>query len=711
VPHDAPEALAYHWTQAEEWEKAAGYHRQVGDRARTVYAHAEAVDHYSQALKALERLPRPPDPARALELRLAREAAYAWQGERAAQAQELAALAALSVDLDAGKRAEVALRRAIYATATGDYPAAIAAARETIDIGAQHPAPLQPPSTHEAMAYLQWGKVLWHQGALGLARTQLEHALALAEEAQLSSVVADSRLSLGRVFLSQGDYAQARAHFTQALEFYGQTRDLRGQAEALENLGSASRIQGDYGEARTHFEQALRISSQIGDRQGESRALHRLGSVAINQGEHATAQSYLERALRIAGEIGDRQPQSNLLAALGALANRRCEYGTARAHLEHALEIGREIGDLRGEEIVLTNLGIVLYCLGDYEQATAYTEQAQQIALEIGDRRYQGWALHTLGRIAAQQGDYARARSCYEQAHQISHELGDQQLEGIVLSSLSLLAHQLGDDCAALEHAQQALRILEAIGEAVDTGYALTGLGHALAGLGRLDESADAYRQAVEVRRGLGQHSLATEPQAGLARIALARGEVALARSHVEEILRYLETGTLDGAEEAMRVYLTCYRVLDAAHDPRAGSLLSRAHDLLEERAAGSDDRSSLENAAVHREIMAAWQERQAAQRIYVRLPRSDAPLGRPLRDDEVVTVAWTVAAAEDETVAGKAARRHQRLLRLLREAQAQGAAPSHHHLAEALGVSQRTVERDMARLGEHPPTRGKMSA
>ena len=116
----------------------------------------------------------------------------------------------------------------------------------------------------------------------------------------------------------------------------------------------------------------------------------------------------------------------------------------------------------------------------------------------------------------------------------------------------------------------------------------------------------------------MGQHNLATEPQAGLARIALAWGDPALARSHVEAILSHLETGTLDGAEEAPRVYLTCYRVLEAAHDRRADDILTAAHDLIERRAVAAD-------LPAHREILAAWQERQASRRIVVRLPRSDA--------------------------------------------------------------------------------------
>ena len=78
------EALAYHWTGAEEWDKAAEYHHQAGDRARSVYANAEAVAHYTEALVALGRAPGPADPSFKYRLHLAREAVYDLLGGREA---------------------------------------------------------------------------------------------------------------------------------------------------------------------------------------------------------------------------------------------------------------------------------------------------------------------------------------------------------------------------------------------------------------------------------------------------------------------------------------------------------------------------------------------------------------------------------------------------------------------------------------------------
>src|SRR4029434_9693312 len=49
--------LAYHWLRAEEWERALTYTLEAAERARTLFARPEAINHYWQALDLLERLP------------------------------------------------------------------------------------------------------------------------------------------------------------------------------------------------------------------------------------------------------------------------------------------------------------------------------------------------------------------------------------------------------------------------------------------------------------------------------------------------------------------------------------------------------------------------------------------------------------------------------------------------------------------------------
>jgi hypothetical protein len=152
------------------------------------------------------------------------------------------------------------------------------------------------------------------------------------------------------------------------------------------------------------------------------------------------------------------------------------------------------------------------------------------------------------------------------------------------------------------------LQLAQNLGAQREQGYALTNLGHALTGLGRLVEAAEAYQQAILMRRALGVPSRVMEPLAGLARVALAQGDTSSALNYGEEILAYLETGSLAGTDAPFWIYLTCYRVLQAHQDSRAPVILQMAHRLLQARAATIGDerlrRSFLENVPAHRELV-----------------------------------------------------------------------------------------------------------
>ncbi len=105
-----------------------------------------------------------------------------------------------------------------------------------------------------------------------------------------------------------------------------------------------------------------------------------------------------------------------------------------------------------------------------------------------------------------------------------------------------------------------------------------------------------------------------------------------------------------------------------------------------------------------------------ASAGLSISLARADAPFGKPLTEVDRITVRWTVdAGTPDQALlehAGKVALRRHRILRLIGEAQAQGAAPTDADLARVLDVTQRTIEADMVALrsaGIATPTRRRM--
>jgi class 3 adenylate cyclase/tetratricopeptide (TPR) repeat protein len=599
--------LVYHYHHAGATEQECHYARLAGAQAAAQFANAEALRYLS---RALELIPTD-DLAERYRILLLREKVYDVQAARSLQGEDLRALAALAEQLnDDMRRAEVALRRANYAGGTGDYPTAVDAAQQAVAL-AQGAGVV----ASEAGGYLAWGRALWQQADYVGASTQLDYALMRSQAAHLPGVEADTLRILGLVAWDQAEYADARAALDQALLLYQAHNDRQGEGKALNNLGLIAWSQDAYAEANSYFEHALRLFREIGDRASESVVLDNLGNVANDQGNYPAARAYYAHALDLYREANDRGGESRCLVNLGTVAHSQGTYAEAQTYYQDALQLCRVIGNRQDESMVLINLGEIALLMGAYTTAQAQFTHSLDLCREIGSRRNEGMARLNLGIVAHTLGQYDRARHAYEQALRLCREIGDRGNESLTLAYLSLHAHHSGDDEAARRYSQQAYRIAQEVGARHKQGLALTRLGRALLGLGHLDESTDAYRQALDLWRALGPPNLATGPLAGLAEVALARGDLTQAQMHVEEILAHLAPGALQSTVELAWVYLTCYRVLKENHDRRASALLDTAYAWLQERAAGIDDadrrRSFLEDIATHRELI-AWHTTRA---------------------------------------------------------------------------------------------------
>jgi predicted ATPase len=75
------EALAYHYSYAGQAKQAAEYSLKAGDRARGLYAYAEARQHYAQALDALSSLPDTDETRRQRVDTLIAQVACSWRAD------------------------------------------------------------------------------------------------------------------------------------------------------------------------------------------------------------------------------------------------------------------------------------------------------------------------------------------------------------------------------------------------------------------------------------------------------------------------------------------------------------------------------------------------------------------------------------------------------------------------------------------------------
>jgi tetratricopeptide (TPR) repeat protein len=277
--------IAHHLALAGDDTGAAELYRVAGDRARGLYANAEALGHYRAAL-ALGH----PDPA----------ALHAGIG-----------------DLE---------------TLAGDYAAALA----SYETAAALAGPELAPELEHRIGALHLRRGDWE-----LAEASLATALERLEGAAAARATADRSLAAHRRGLPD-DAARLAAD---ALALAEEAGDVRARAQARNVLGILAASRGDDADAVAHLEKSLALARAGGDDEAEAAALNNLALAVAAAGDATRAIELTEAGIAITVALGDRHREAalrNRHADLLHAAGRRDE---AMAELKAAVAIFAEVGE------------------------------------------------------------------------------------------------------------------------------------------------------------------------------------------------------------------------------------------------------------------------------------------------------------------------------------------------------------------------------
>lgn len=387
----------------------------------------------------------------------------------------------------------------------------------------------------EGLRLIQGGQSLAQAGEYEPALQSLERALEIARELQDADMEATVLGHLGNTRYVQGQIDQAMDRYRQALDVAREiactTGDRRTESIHLGNLGVAYYAQGQTQAAIAYYQRALGIARQAGDLRTEGTLLGNLGlaysaltrTAQSSAAAHSTAVDYYQQALAIAREVareaGDRRAEERLLGHLGdayrgmgetpgagGTALRRANLYTAADTYHRALVIAREVGDLRSEGDLLSRLGNTCLSLGElgdrqYHTAIEYYEQALDIARKARDCQSKGARLGNLGSAYFALGQFGQALDTYQQALDIAREVGDRKGEGVRLGNLGnayyalALGQREGEACGLIPDPSNPS------GLGLETG---PGKGRPADGQDHLHAAVDAYRQALDIAREVG---------------------------------------------------------------------------------------------------------------------------------------------------------------------------------------------------------------
>ncbi|MCS6827412.1 MAG: tetratricopeptide repeat protein [Caldilinea sp.] len=452
---------------------------------------------------------------------------------------------------------------------------------------AYHPTELVRPNGDAiSIAPFEWKR--------GEARI-LAHALARL-------LIAWSRL-LAR--LNQRETAEVA--LLEALEL-ADAPDVR--ADALVELGWCVFRLGRASDAIQPLREALQLADRLEDARRRAYALNALAALHHHRGEGEQTRNLLEEALSLARQEGDLTMAAIILGNLSIYNGEMGDHAQELALLEEALTIHRAQRNAHMEANTLYTLGVHYDACGQYTEAQTHYRQALMLAESLGDTFALLEIWINVGISRDQMGDYAGALAATQHALTLEREVNHPQSRCTLWANLSLHYHHLGDQLQALLYAQKAVELANAIEMPSMAAYGHDFRGHALLALGRNDEAEEAYRQALHLREQSGLSILGLESRAGLARVALARGDVKAAAAWAEPVAEHILNAELEGLEEPLRAYWTVYRVMGAANDPRQELILQHATTLLRSRAERITDAESrhlyLAQVEAHRQLLHA---------------------------------------------------------------------------------------------------------
>ena len=361
----------------------------------------------------------------------------------------------------------------------------------------------------------------------------------------------DNRL-LGRVLMRRTYYFATKGENFVAISFGERAIPLAKAANDLETLNgvynvlpSAFTRVGHLDEAFASAQEALELSRSTKNRLGEGNALTSLGLIALENKGPSEAHQYQILALEIARELRNRDLEAKVLSNLANIIGlSQGDFATARDYFEQAQIIHQEQGSLYPSGLALTNLGWVSSMLGDYGTALKYHTRALTIAREVGNRTQEMYTLINLSASTSGKGN---------------------------------------NPAAAIYWAEKALALSEKIADQIGAAWSFFYLGYGYLLDKQYAQAQKAFIDSLRIREGINAKVLAAESQAAIAQTSLEVLDIESALAEVEKVILYMqENPHLEGAEEPLRIMLTCYLVLKEKKDPRHKNILQAANLLLD---------------------------------------------------------------------------------------------------------------------------------
>jgi tetratricopeptide (TPR) repeat protein len=413
---------------------------------------------------------------------------------------------------------------AIHATVTRDYPVAIKAYSELVQLSPNNP-----------QVHVDLGRAYEKNEELKKAVESYVRATSLDEQYPTPF------LRVAILYGRQGDEASARSAFGKAESLYQALGNFEGQAEVFYQRGYLFNQLNNFPEARQNLQRALELARTTANEYQQVKTLLKLGDVAADTEKLEEARQYIRQALELAQAKGIDNLTKRGLIDLGNTYFREGKFEETEKYFKQSLDLAQSQKDPRNTARALLSLGSLAEQRDRPDEVVQYVEQALPFYQKGDYRKESIQARQLLARAKVQKGDYDVALQSFQQALELS-ESNDPTTAGLSHENIGLIFVRQGKYPDALHHFETSYAIAKDVGDKRNIGLSLIDRANAL---WRLGNYAAARAMLAEISSIIKSTSdLNPAYYLAMARIALSE------RQFPEAIAKAQQVITLAGAQQ-----------------------------------------------------------------------------------------------------------------------------------------------------------------
>src|SRR5262249_4936788 len=372
------ELLAHHFSQAQDWVKAARYAQQSAEKARSLSRFSEALSMIELAESWLVKAPEGPEDTKKLLIEIL------LHEER------------LCETLEFRERQQSLIDRIIS------------------DIDPMADQVLL------AQAYIRQGELCTLLGQFDAAERFLKDSMTIRQSLTDAVGERDALRSLGFLYWHQERYDESIKCIKNAISIDKALDDPAGYAQDLTNLGSVLRGSGAGNEAVPYLEEALQINEGMGREFFNVYTLEIMANVWRDLGEPDKAMAHYRKAFSTATQHRMYLQQT---FTLKAMANLLWDWGDSEGSIQMSNELVSLTRRLSIKRELAQSLGLLghrLIAVGKPDEALPHLKEASKLFSEAGEAEDQ---IKTLTTIASMSADCREGRASSLEAFEMVRDI------------------------------------------------------------------------------------------------------------------------------------------------------------------------------------------------------------------------------------------------------------------------------------------------